>query len=124
MHLYNNVAELRQFRGRQSEMLPIGTGALAVIPGRAKGASPESITTAWAYGFRARRFAARRNDGGEVRGNRPKRGSPAAAEHLNVEIADLLAQGVAVDAEQVGGADLVAAGGGERHREERMLDLA
>ena len=34
----------------------------AVIPGRAKGASPESISLAAAYGFRARRFAAPRND--------------------------------------------------------------
>src|SRR5215470_5309911 len=50
--------------------------------------------------------------------------SAAAAEYLNIEIADLLAQRVAVDAEQVGGADLVAAGGRERHRQERMLDLA
>src|SRR5882672_5456197 len=49
--------------------------------------------------------------------------SPAAAEHLDVEIADLLAQRIAVDPEQVGGADLVAAGGRERHREQRMLDL-
>jgi hypothetical protein len=36
----------------------------AVIPGRAKGASPESISLAAAYGFRARRFAAPRNDRG------------------------------------------------------------
>src|SRR5215471_13287116 len=49
--------------------------------------------------------------------------SPAAAEHLDIQIADLLAQRVAVDPEQIGGADLVAAGGGERHRQERMLDL-
>ncbi len=34
----------------------------AVIPGRAAGASPESITTAAEYGFRVRRFAAPRND--------------------------------------------------------------
>ncbi len=33
-----------------------------VIPGRAEGASPESITTAAEYGFRARRFAVPRND--------------------------------------------------------------
>ena len=36
--------------------------------------------------------------------------SPVAAEHLNIQIADLLAQRVAVDPEQIGGADLVAAG--------------
>jgi len=33
-----------------------------VIPGRAEGANPESITTAAEYGFRARRSAAPRND--------------------------------------------------------------
>jgi hypothetical protein len=33
-----------------------------VIPGRAEGAGPESITPAAEYGFRARRFAAPRND--------------------------------------------------------------
>jgi len=32
---------------------------LSVIPGRAEGASPESITTAAEYGYRARRFALR-----------------------------------------------------------------
>src|SRR6266851_8829054 len=58
-----------------------------------------------------------RESGGEV-------ALPAAAEHLDVEVADLLAQGVAVETEQIGGADLVAAGRRERHREERMLDLA
>src|SRR5262245_65164078 len=49
--------------------------------------------------------------------------SSAAAKHLDVEVADFLAQGVAVDPEQVSGADLVAARGRERHRQERMLDL-
>src|ERR1700729_4168444 len=42
---------------------------------------------------------------------------------LNVEVADLLAQGVAVEAEQVGGADLVATGRGQRRGQERHLDL-
>src|SRR5436190_15774641 len=39
----------------------------AVIPGpeRQRG-SPESITTGWEYGFRARRYAASRNDGGGI----------------------------------------------------------
>jgi hypothetical protein len=40
----------------------------AVIPGPAEGRSPESITTAQEYGFRARRFAAPRNDA-EARGS-------------------------------------------------------
>ncbi len=39
--------------------------ALFVIPGRAEGASPESITRGDEYGFRVRRFAAPRNDEGK-----------------------------------------------------------
>ena len=35
-----------------------------VIPGRREAASPESITTAREYGFRARAFGAPRNDDG------------------------------------------------------------
>src|SRR5207247_4473932 len=50
-------------------------------------------------------------------------GSAAAAEYLNLEVADLLAQRIAVDPEQIGSANLVAAGGRERHRQQRMLDL-
>ncbi len=50
--------------------------------------------------------------------------SAAAAEHLDVEVADLLAQSVSVDPQQVGGADLVPARSGQRHRQERMFDLA
>jgi hypothetical protein len=33
-----------------------------VIPGRAEGADPESITPVCEYGFRVRRYAAPRND--------------------------------------------------------------
>src|SRR3954471_22024163 len=33
-----------------------------VIPGRREATSPESITTVWGYGFRARDFVAPRND--------------------------------------------------------------
>ena len=50
-------------------------------------------------------------------------GSAAAAEHLDVEVADLLAQGVAVEAEQLGGPDLVAARGRQRRGHQRLLDL-
>src|SRR5262245_23358814 len=50
--------------------------------------------------------------------------SAAGADHLNVEVADLLAQGVAVDPEQVGGADLVAARRRECGREQWLLHLA
>jgi hypothetical protein len=35
-----------------------------VIPGRAEGADPESITPVAEYGFRVRHFVAPRNDGG------------------------------------------------------------
>src|SRR5262249_31134423 len=48
---------------------------------------------------------------------------PARSDHLNVEVADLLAQRVAVDAEQVGSANLVAPRRGERRRHEGKLDL-
>src|SRR5581483_7291637 len=41
-------------------------------------------------------------------------GSPSGAKDLDVEVADLLAQRVAVDAQEIGGADLVAAGRGKR----------
>src|SRR5260370_40412518 len=77
MHFYNNVAELRHFRGAWAPAAPNAPGA-----------------------------------------------SAAAAEHLDVEVADFLAQCVAVDPEQVGGPDLIAARGRERHRQQRVLDLA
>ena len=51
------------------------------------------------------------------------RGLLAAAKDLNIEIADFLAQGVAVDAEQVSGADLVAAGRRQGGREQRVLHV-
>src|SRR5690242_17730748 len=56
----------------------------------------------------------------------PSPASPlaAGADHLNIEIADLLAQGVAVDAEKIGGPDLVAARRGKRRRQQRIFDLA
>src|SRR5882757_10453512 len=48
--------------------------------------------------------------------------SPAAID-LNVEVADLFAQRIAVEAEQVGGADLIAAGRRQRRGQQRHLDL-
>ena len=42
----------------------------------------------------------------------------------DVQIADLRAQGVAVQAQDVGGLELVAAGGRQRPRDQRPLDLA
>src|SRR5262245_420148 len=47
----------------------------------------------------------------------------AAAEDLNFEIADFLAQRIAIDPEEIGRAYLIAPSGCERHRQERMLDL-
>src|SRR6266496_5795176 len=78
MRLYNNVAELRLFRG----------------------ASGSPCTKFW------------------------KRRSAGGTDHLDLQLADLLAQGVAMDAQEIGGADLVAAGGGERRGDQRIFDLA
>jgi hypothetical protein len=60
---------------------------------------------------------------GIIKKSSTKGASAAAAEDLNVKIADFLAQRVAIDPEQICGADLVAAGGRKRHRQEWMLDL-
>src|SRR5690349_5459456 len=48
----------------------------------------------------------------------------AAAIDLDVEVADFLAKRVAIDPEQIGGADLVAARGRERRRKQRIFDFA
>src|SRR5688572_4287958 len=45
----------------------------AIIPGRPVGPNPESITTAAEYGFRARRYAAPRNDSLLIRAQSPLR---------------------------------------------------
>ena len=47
----------------------------------------------------------------------------AAPIDLNVEIPDLLPQRVAVEAQQIGGANLIAARGRQRRREQRNLDF-
>src|SRR5882724_8526449 len=94
MHSYHNVAELRHFRGAP----PLAPGSQStnhVITG-----ASESRT---------------RNDG--------RNSLAAAAVDLDIEVPDLLAQGVAVQTEQVGGADLIAAGGRERCGEQRYLNL-
>ena len=49
--------------------------------------------------------------------------SAEAAHNLDVEIADLFAQRVAIDAQKLGGANLVPAGSGKAHREKGPLDL-
>src|SRR5262249_41820681 len=58
-------------------------------------------------------------------GHPPQDSSPSAAgaEDLDVEVADFLAQSVAVDAQEVGGPDLVATGGRQGHGQERLLDF-
>src|SRR4051812_29288915 len=53
----------------------------------------------------------------------PPRGSARTANDLEVEVADLLAQGVPIDAEELRRPDLVAAGGGKRGADQRRLDL-
>src|SRR6478735_6541442 len=52
-----------------------------------------------------------------------RRGLAAAPIDLNVEVPDLLPQRIAVEAEQVSGADLVAARCRQRGREQRHLDF-
>src|SRR5215470_11672986 len=47
----------------------------------------------------------------------------AGSEHLNLQVADLLAQSIAVDPQQVSGADLVAPGCRQGHGQQRMLNL-
>src|SRR5882757_8948435 len=49
--------------------------------------------------------------------------SIAASVDLNVQIADLLSQRIAVEAEQIRRPDLVAPGGSQRRREQRHLDF-
>ena len=48
----------------------------------------------------------------------------SATENLDVEVAYFLAQGIAVDPQQVRGTDLIAARGREGRGQQRMLDLA
>src|SRR5262245_2681 len=50
--------------------------------------------------------------------------SMAAGEELNIEVADFLAQSIAVKSEQVGGTDLIAARGGQGGRQQWVFDFA
>src|SRR5687767_1353412 len=59
----------------------------------------------------------------ETRAEPPSVGSEPAY-HLDPQFADLLAQGIAVQSQQLGGADLVPAGCGQGDGYERALDLA
>src|SRR5262245_33828312 len=49
--------------------------------------------------------------------------SVPAAKDLNFEVADFLAQCIAVKPEQIGGTDLIAARGRESRRQQRIFDL-
>ena len=53
----------------------------------------------------------------------PKSGSLQAAHHLDIQVLDLLAQGVAVETEEFRGLQLIAASRGERQLDQRPFDL-
>src|SRR6516164_7425386 len=98
MHSYHNVAELRQIRG-------VFCGQLAAIP------SPQREV---------------KTEGKSGRLSTDLIPSPplaAAAINLDIEVPDLLSQGIAIEAQEVRGTDLIAAGGRKRSRQERHLDL-
>src|SRR5262245_15926833 len=52
-----------------------------------------------------------------------RRCSAARAEDLDIQIADLLAQRIAIDAQKIGRPDLIAAGRSQRRCQQRHLDL-
>src|SRR4051794_5562174 len=54
---------------------------------------------------------------------RDERFLAAAPIDLDIEVSDLLAQGIAVEPKQVGRADLVATGGSQCRREQRHFNL-
>jgi hypothetical protein len=95
MQSYNNVAELRHFRGAFCTRNAAAT----------------------------RNCALRGSCRGAIRGIWTQRGSAAGSVDLDVEVADLLAQGIAVEAEQIRRPDLVAPGCGQRRRQQRNLDF-
>src|SRR5947209_17500672 len=58
-----------------------------------------------------------------IRGSFSDARSAPGAVHRDIQIADLLAQRVAVEPKKIGGADLVAAGRRQRRGEQRHLDF-
>src|SRR5262249_42112979 len=100
----NNVARLRHFSGTKS----VGWASRGWVHQRGQNRS-SAMPTRQASGA------------GDFY---PARLAAAGAIDLNFEVADFLAQRVAVDPEEIGGADLIAAGGRERRRQQRPLDLA
>ena len=101
MLLYNNVAELRQNSGAKT------TVRLIRGPAFAHGLSRKPVATPIKSGQAIRDHAL-----------------IAAPENLDVEIADFLSQRIAIDPQQVGGANLVAAGGGQSRCQQGIFDLA
>src|SRR5205814_6681048 len=57
----------------------------------------------------------------ETCSHRPPPSASRGTDHLNFEITDLLAQGIAVDAERIGRTDLVAPGRGKGGRKQRIF---
>lgn len=100
MLLYNNVAELRQFRGA------------ARFPQNDRSPCPLLVSGQWAialsYCFKV--FS-------EGRGLIP------AAINLNIQVPDLFPQRIAIDAEKIGGADLISPGRRESSRQQRIFNL-
>jgi hypothetical protein len=88
MHSYNNVAQLRHFRGVYHG-IPRPNGA------KITEFHLESV---------------------ERRSSPASRLSPRSVD-LNIQIADFLPQGIAIEAQKVGGPDLVATGCGQRSRQ-------
>src|SRR6185312_13735884 len=72
-----------------------------------------------AYGI-----AASRRKPWQVAAGRPPRALLQVAGDVDIELADLLAEGVAVEAQELGRFELVAPGGTEAQQDERPLDLA
>lgn len=54
---------------------------------------------------------------------RPPFGSARTADDLDIEIADLLAKRIAIDAQKLGSLDLIAPCGGERNRDQGIFHL-
>src|SRR6185437_7782943 len=132
MHSYHIVAELRQFHGAFCRAHQ-RSGSMRRIAGQCGPARPE-------MGYAGRGPASRSAPGaahsvqllinawiseGRDTGSpdRPRPRSGPAAIDLNIEVPDLLAQRIAVQSQQIGRADLVAAGGCQRCGQQRHLDF-
>jgi hypothetical protein len=116
MLLYHNVAKLRQFKGAEFASVADRHHILLGIMASGRDERGHDWENVDYY---------RGGDEFNPGADRPCLiASAAATEHLDVQITDFLAQSIAVDAEQIGSPDLIAAGCRQRHRQKRMLDLA